>query len=62
MANNRPVDITKKSNIKCEHCADYDSDWGVCKFHKARKYYYQRCKDFKWAERYLKGTDNETPD
>ena len=51
--NNRPVDKTKKSNIKCEHCAyaDYDDQKGYwCAIHSIPKKYWNRCKEFKWAE------------
>lgn len=51
--NKRPVDRTKKSNIKCEHCRYSDVNkqrdyW--CSLHATPKNYWNRCKDFKWAE------------
>lgn len=53
--NTRPVDKTKKSNIKCEHClyADnpnkyYGTYW--CVVHQKEKNYWNRCKDFDWRE------------
>jgi len=60
MANNRPLDMTKKSNIKCEHCDNYVANLNRCKIDRSFKVYYQRCKNFAWAERYLKGADDET--
>lgn len=51
MANNRPIDKTKKSNIKCEHCAycDKDKEKGYwCPIFKAPKNYWNRCKFFQW--------------
>lgn len=52
--NKRPIDKSKKSNIKCEHCLYADNDkktykrW--CAVHRIEKNYWNRCKDFKWAE------------
>lgn len=60
--NNRPIDKTKKANIKCEHC-QFWCEWGIegkCKdnycmnpysehYHHQRKYW-NRCKQFKWPE------------
>ena len=53
--NKRPIDRTKKSNIKCEHCLFSESPeeywqgyW--CALHQVEKHYWNRCKDFKWAE------------
>ena len=55
MANTRPVDTSKKSNIKCEHCLHYDKSqeydqkpW--CSLHEVEKNYWNRCKDFQWSE------------
>lgn len=59
--NNRPIDRTKKSNIKCEHCKYWDKtkedhDWSgkylgnICTKHNYPRYYYNRCKCFDWAE------------
>ena len=51
--NNRPVDKTKKSNIKCEHCKWWKKvDWNtnICEIKKAETNYYNRCKSFEWAE------------
>jgi len=45
----RPVDTTKKSNIKCEHCQHW-SKWPSCKcsVKGTETHYYQRCKQFQW--------------
>ena len=51
--NKRPLDKTKKSNIKCEHClyADIDKRRGYwCSLHEEKKNYWNRCKCFKWKE------------
>ena len=53
----RTIDMTKKSNIKCEHCNNYGLN--RCKIDGSFKAYYQRCKKFVWAKRYLKGADDE---
>ena len=50
----KPIDKSKKSNIKCEHCLYADKDrlrgyW--CSLHELSKNYWNRCKDFKWEER-----------
>ncbi len=48
----RPVDKSKKSNIKCEHCEYFDRDWGFCTNYLANKpniNYWNRCKRFEWA-------------
>ena len=45
----RKVDITKKSNIKCEHCKNYNGRLvGKCRLTEEKKNYYNRCKDFDW--------------
>lgn len=53
--NNKPVDKTKKSNIKCEHCNACDKDrqkgfW--CCIHQKKVNYWNRCKDFSWDIKY----------
>lgn len=53
--NTRPLDKSKKSNIKCEHCLFYDkpTQYGEkpwCCLHETEKNYWNRCKDFKWSE------------
>ena len=58
MANTKPVDKSKKSNIKCEHCKYFvRGDWkqGVtahCKLTMYYRNYWNRCKSFEWAEKY----------
>lgn len=59
LANNRPIDKTKKSNIKCEHCKWWhwckpngDNDY-KCHNSDSPKYnvetnYWNRCKSFEW--------------
>lgn len=46
--NKRPIDKTKKSNIKCEHCMYYEKYF--CVIYQTEKNYWNRCKNFKWAE------------
>lgn len=51
----RPLDKSKKSNIKCEHCIFADKDhcegyW--CSLHEKPKNYWNRCKYFRWDIRY----------
>lgn len=51
----RPVDKTKKSNIKCEHCEAFDNDkelGGWCCIHEKPKNYWNRCKNFIWNHKY----------
>ncbi len=55
MKKSRPLDKTKKSNIKCEHCIFFDNDkeeGGWCSLNEKPKHYWNRCKGFKWAIRY----------
>ena len=60
--NNRPVDKTKKSNIKCDHCRYcilpetiysncYCKNSDSPKFEEAINYW-NRCKQFEWADKY----------
>lgn len=51
MANTRPVDPTKASNRKCQHCAFW-SGWESrrCRLSQKEKKYYHRCKNFIWSE------------
>lgn len=58
LSNERKVDKSKKSNIKCEHCeyfANYTFPY-ICLNEDSKKHgqvnYWNRCKRFKWAERY----------
>lgn len=53
--NKRPIDRTKKSNIKCEHCKHWDRKWYVCTLTNEDKNYWNRCKRFEWAESEDKG-------
>lgn len=48
----KPIDRSKKSNIKCEHCANW-TGWASekCKMTGQEKRYYQKCKIFSWNER-----------
>ena len=60
----RPIDKTKKSNIKCEHCMFFIQDKNAnmvrnnneCtnadspKYGKSGLHYWNRCKQFEWAE------------
>ncbi len=51
----RKVDKTKKSNIKCEHCEYFDTEKmcnGWCNKHNKQKNYWNRCKLFKWHNKY----------
>lgn len=63
--NKRPLDKTKKKNIKCEHCKYFvetnETPWGFpimkcnCqngKWHNEERRYWNRCKCFEWHERY----------
>ena len=60
--NKRPIDKTKKSNIKCVNC-QFWCEWSYygkdkthyCKNEKSQHYdrqrnYWNRCKQFEWAE------------
>ena len=68
--NTKPVDKSKKSNIKCEHCEHWDKDeqtytsklgyLPTCAVSGEPKCYYNRCKNFEWAEIYMDGeVENE---
>lgn len=58
----RPVDKTKKSNIKCEHCKYWETiddsphyKFKQCGNNESPKYqqeteYWKRCKQFEWRE------------
>lgn len=50
--NKRPIDKTKKSNIKCEHCRYWNADDGICYLTKEKKNYWNRCKKFEWKDCY----------
>ena len=47
----RPIDKTKKSNIKCEHCANWNCCNGIsyCSLTANETNYWNRCKHFEWA-------------
>ncbi len=59
----KSVNVNKRTNIKCEHCAYYELEErlpgrgsiGNCKFNDKSKRvkYYQRCKHFNWSANYL---------
>ena len=50
----RPIDISKKKNLKCEHCTNWVKeqakswDSAPCALSGTPKMYYQRCKQFAW--------------
>ena len=54
--NKRPIDRTKKSNIKCEHCLYgerpkecwQEKYW--CALHQVEKNYWNSCKGFEWRK------------
>lgn len=62
--NKRPIDKSKKSNIKCEHCKFFEPHYEIndlknhnmCinpispKFGEGTCNYWNRCKRFEWAE------------
>lgn len=59
----KQVNVSKRTNIKCEHCAHYNltnkfdgrGSEGLCTFNNKNKKvkYYQRCKHFDWSASYL---------
>lgn len=52
----KPIDKSKKSNIKCEHCGNYvETEGNVyenchCLIDGMQKNYWNRCKQFIWRE------------
>ena len=49
MGNNRPIDKTKKTNIKCEHCKHWNKDrLAYCVVDNRYTNYWNRCKKFEW--------------
>lgn len=60
----KPIDKSKKANIKCEHCEHFDRTWGFCTnelVDKPNINYWNRCKRFRWARNLTyKENDNET--
>lgn len=51
MIKSRPVDPTKYSNRKCEHC-EFWGGWDnpICRLSQKPKEYYNRCKNFIWRK------------
>lgn len=47
----RPIDISKDSNKKCEHC-DHWTGWKDihCELTGEKRLYYRRCKRFCWKK------------
>ncbi|MFR6257909.1 MAG: hypothetical protein ACLULK_03920 [Anaerovoracaceae bacterium] len=47
----RPIDISKKSNKKCEHCENW-TGWETmqCKLNGEKKNYWNRCREFSWKK------------
>ena len=56
--NHDKVDVTKSSNVKCEHCHYWEKQNGECEYSHESKMYYNRCKNFKWKSEYLEGTES----
>lgn len=53
----RKVDITKKSNIKCEHCRWFNgTDCQEGGKYRKQTNYWNRCKRFKWRDDILGNT------
>ena len=50
--NNKPLDKTKKSNIKCEHCKNWEKAAFdcYCTLNGKSKNYWNRCKQFDWIK------------
>lgn len=47
----RPVDKSKKSNIKCEYCGHWTGwEQDKCLLSGETKLYYHRCKKFIWRD------------
>jgi hypothetical protein len=47
-----PVDRNKKSNVKCENCVHYYSDF--CHILNRETHYWNRCGEFEWNEKKVK--------
>lgn len=45
----RPIDKSKKSNIKCEHCKNF-SGGCKCLLNGEFRNYWNRCKKFEWRK------------
>lgn len=60
----RPIDISKDSNKKCEHCehwTGYSSENAKqCKLNGTTKNYWNRCKNFCWRKglNYINSAEN----
>lgn len=50
--NKRPVDKTKKSNKKCEHCNYWERHGSICRLTRIKKNYWNICKEFAWSCRF----------
>lgn len=47
----KPIDRSKKTNIKCEHCEHYSGmRTKRCSVHQCEKEYYLKCKSFEWRK------------
>ncbi len=49
----RPIDRTRKSNRKCEHCTFWNKERKVCQRVKGinlSKNYWNKCEYFEWQE------------
>lgn len=60
--NNKPIDRTKKSNIKCEHCMYWQQS--KCMSDYSDKYgketnYWNRCKAFDWKVNHKAESEGE---
>lgn len=60
----RPIDKTKKSNIKCSHCTNWRcKDYiSYCALTASKVNYWNRCKHFEWKETLLYRTCTEAND
>lgn len=68
----RKLDLSKKSNMKCEHCKYYHkysknkckgaNPLGYCELHKLEFKYWNSCNKFIWRDRYIGFTDSTDKD
>lgn len=49
----KTVDITKKSNVKCLHCCNWDKETSICSLTKQKKTKLQKCNEFQWSQKVL---------
>ena len=59
----RKLDLSKKSNIRCEHCKYYNmydkskskhsNTLGLCYLHNNEYKYWHSCKKFIWKDKYI---------